>query len=95
MQDRQVPDASLSPGDLMSLHRIAYGLGSAVSHGHGATLIRSELAYLDGICTLALTEMPIQGVVSVAARSYDILCLVSLHSHPDRSRDKARAFFMA
>ena len=56
MPNRRSPDAALSPNELISLTRVAVGVGSAVPTDHRETLIRMELAHFDDLGILVLTE---------------------------------------
>jgi hypothetical protein len=54
--NRRSPDAALSPAELVSLTRVAFGLGSLLPKDHRDTLIRMELARLDDTGILFLTD---------------------------------------
>ena len=56
MSNRPGHEAALSPAEQVSLHRVGYGLASAVSEDHRATLIDMGWAQLDDIGILGLTE---------------------------------------
>jgi hypothetical protein len=56
MPNRRSPDAALSPTELTSLRRVAAGVGALVSKDHRDTFIRMELAYVDDLGILVLTE---------------------------------------
>jgi hypothetical protein len=56
MLHRQTVEAALSPAEQRSFHRVAYGLGSAVSIDHRTMLVDMGLVYVDDIGLLALTE---------------------------------------
>jgi hypothetical protein len=56
MPNRRSPDAALSPAELISLVKVAAGVNGVLPHYHRDTFVRMQLAELDGVGNLVLTD---------------------------------------
>ena len=56
MPNRRSPDAALSPIELTSLIRLACGADGSLPQDHRDTFVRMQLAELDGLGKLVLTD---------------------------------------